>query len=572
MEEIKNSIAESILKVIDTKISKQEIFDKIEIPKDKQNGDFSYPCFNLAKVLKNSPVKIADSIKEKIVLNDNISKVEVVNGYLNFYLNSSNISSDILKNIIDKKENFGSSDEGKDKNIVIDYSSPNIAKPFHLGHLRNTVIGQSLYNLYKTLGYNIIGINHLGDWGRQFGLLIEGYRRFKDEYEIEKDPISVLSDIYVRMNKLAKEDEGIFEIARENFKKLEDGDVEYIKTWEYFKEVSLKEYSRIYEILGCKFDSYNGEAFYNDKMDEVVKILDEKGVLVESEGAKVVQIKENEPPCIILKSNGSTIYATRDLAAILYRARTYDFNKALYVTGYEQIHHFEQVFEVAKYLVDEKYSSNLIHVPYGLVRLKTGKMSTRDGNVIYTQDLINDAIHKSIKIIEEKNSEIEDVEKLARQIGVGALIFNNLKQNKIKDIIFDLDEVLRFDGETGPYAQYTFVRTLSILNKAGFNIDTLNKENVAFDLLTSEYEIELIKALDSFSDLVKRAAESYEPAILTRYIIEISTLFSRFYNECPVLVVEDEKLKEARLSIVYATSIVLKKGLSILGIECPEKM
>lgn len=300
MEEIKNSIAESILKVIDTKISKQEIFDKIEIPKDKQNGDFSYPCFNLAKVLKNSPVKIADSIKEKIVLNDNISKVEVVNGYLNFYLNSSNISSDILKNIIDKKENFGSSDEGKDKNIVIDYSSPNIAKPFHLGHLRNTVIGQSLYNLYKTLGYNIIGINHLGDWGRQFGLLIEGYRRFKDEYEIEKDPISVLSDIYVRMNKLAKEDEGIFEIARENFKKLEDGDVEYIKTWEYFKEVSLKEYSRIYEILGCKFDSYNGEAFYNDKMDEVVKILDEKGVLVESEGAKVVQIKENEPPCIIL--------------------------------------------------------------------------------------------------------------------------------------------------------------------------------------------------------------------------------------------------------------------------------
>ncbi len=571
MEEFKKVIAKSIVSALEGSVTEQDIISKIEVPKDKENGDFAYPCFNLAKVLRNSPINIANNIKEKIVLEDKISKIEVVNGYLNFYINSKNISSDVLGKILVENEKFGSSNEGNGKNVVIDYSSPNIAKPFHLGHLRNTVIGQTLYNIHKELGYNVIGVNHLGDWGRQFGLLIEGYTRFKDEYDIEKDPITVLSDIYVRINKLAKEDENVMNIARENFKRLEEGDPEYTKTWEYFKEISLKEYSRIYDILGCKFDSYNGEAFYNDKMDEVVEILDKKGVLVESEGAKVVNLGENEPPCIILKSNGSTIYATRDLAAILYRARTYNFDKAMYVTAYEQIHHFEQVFSVAKYLVDSKYSDNLIHVPYGMVRLKTGKMSTREGNVIYTQNLIDDAIAKAQNIIKEKNAEIEDVEKVAKQIGVGALIFNNQKQNKIKDIVFDLEEVLRFDGETGPYVQYTYVRTQSILKKANFNIENIKVDEINFELLNENIEVELIKSLDLIGEVIKKVADNYEPSILTRYLIEIATLFSKFYNDCTVLT-ENKELMNARCALVYCTGIVLKKGLTILGIECPEKM
>ena len=391
MEEIKEIIAEAISNAIDLKVSKEDILGKIEVPKDNKNGDLSYPCFNLAKVLKSSPVNIANDIKEKIVIDSKIDKVEVVNGYLNFYLNNLNVTSTVLKKILEEKEKYGSSNIGNGKNIVIDYSSPNIAKPFHLGHFRNTVLGSALYNMYSELGYNVNGVNHLGDWGRQFGLLIEGYRRFKDEYDIEKDSLSVLSEIYVRINKLAKEDESVMDIARENFKKLEEGDKELYKMWEFFREVSLKEYKRIYEILGSKFDSYNGEAFYNDKMDEVVETLDKKGVLVDSQGAKVVEVGDNIPPCIVLKSNGSTIYATRDLAAILYRVRTYDFAKCIYITATEQILHFKQIFEVAKYLVDEKYQKGLVHIAYGMIRLKTGKMSTREGTVIYINDLINEA-------------------------------------------------------------------------------------------------------------------------------------------------------------------------------------
>lgn len=569
MEEIKEIIAEAISNAIDLKVSKEDILGKIEVPKDNKNGDLSYPCFNLAKVLKSSPVNIANDIKEKIVIDSKIDKVEVVNGYLNFYLNNLNVTSTVLKKILEEKEKYGSSNIGNGKNIVIDYSSPNIAKPFHLGHFRNTVLGSALYNMYSELGYNVNGVNHLGDWGRQFGLLIEGYRRFKDEYDIEKDSLSVLSEIYVRINKLAKEDESVMDIARENFKKLEEGDKELYKMWEFFREVSLKEYKRIYEILGSKFDSYNGEAFYNDKMDEVVETLDKKGVLVDSQGAKVVEVGDNIPPCIVLKSNGSTIYATRDLAAILYRVRTYDFAKCIYITATEQILHFKQIFEVAKYLVDEKYQKGLVHIAYGMIRLKTGKMSTREGTVIYINDLINEAIDKAKNIIATKNPNLEDIDKVAKQIGVGALIFNYLKTSKIKDIIFDLDETLRFDGETGPYVQYTYVRSKSILEKAGFNTKAI--KDIDFELLNTKQEIELIKELEKLPQIILKATEEYEPAVLTRYLIEVATLFSRFYNECSVIV-DDEKLKEARCSLVYATSIVIKKGLSLLGIECPEKM
>lgn len=568
MEQLKNIIAQMIYDAIGKQIQIEEITSKIEIPKDKKNGDFSYPCFNLSKILKNSPVNIANEIKDKLVLNDKIANVDVVNGYLNFYLNNQDVTADILTNIISCDENFGTSTEGNGKNIVLDYSSPNIAKPFHLGHFRNTVLGSSIYKLYKTLGYNVIGINYLGDWGRQFGLLIEGYNRFKDEYDIEKDPLRTLSDIYVRINKLAKEDESVMDTAREHFKLLEEGDENLLKMWEYFREVSLKEYNRIYEILGSKFDSYNGEAFYNGKMDEVITTLDEKGVLKTSEGAKVVEVGEDMPPCIILKSNGSTIYATRDLASILYRVRNYDFTKAIYVTGYDQILHFKQIFSVAKYLVDEKYVNGLVHVPYGMVRLKTGKMSTREGTVIYVSDLIDEAIKKATEILETKNDKLENKELVAKQVGVGALTFNYLKNSKIKDMVFDLDESLRFDGETGPYIQYTYVRTKSILEKAGIDI---HKDNVDLSLLTTQTETDLIKLLDMFKEIISRAATNYEPAILARYLIDVATGFSKFYNDCPVIS-NDEKLTSARCVLVKVVSIVIKKGLAILGIECPDKM
>ena len=348
-------------------------------------------------------------------------------------------------------------------------------------------------------------------------------------------------------------------IARENFKKLEEGDKESIKLWQYFRDVSLKEYMRIYKFMGCEFDSYNGEAFYNDKMDEVVKILDEKKVLVESEGAKVVYLGENEPPCIILKSNGSTIYATRDLAAILYRARTYDFKKAIYVTGYEQSHHFKQIFEVAKYLVGEKYASGLVHVPYGMVRLKTGRMSSRDGNVIYLQDLIDEAIKKARSVIVQKDTKGLDIEDVAKKVGLGALVFNDLKQNKIKDVVFDLDEIIRFDGETGPYVQYTYARIKSVLDRASYDVSSA-EPNVKLELLNTECELELIKELSKFKEVIKRAADEFEPC-----------LYSRFYNECNILNSEEE-LKNARLALCYATSVVVKKGLEILGISCPDRM
>ena len=572
MEEKKKLIAKCIYDALNnTDITIEEIEAKVEVPKDKQNGDFSYPCFNLAKIMKNSPVNIANTIKENIVLPEEISKVEVLNGFLNFYLDSDNVVASTLEKIVKEKENYGSSNEGNGRNIIVEYSSPNIAKPFHLGHFRNTVLGKALYDLYVTLGYNVTGINHLGDWGRQFGIIIEGYKRFKDEYDFEKDPLAALSDIYVRMNKICKEDESEMDKARENFKKLEEGDEELTKLWKYFREVSLKEYKRIYDLLGSKFDSYNGEAFYNDKMGEVIDILDKKGVLIDSQGAKVVDVGPDMPPCIVLKSNGSTIYATRDLAAILYRTRTYDFEKCIYITATEQILHFKQVFEAAKHLVDEKYQKGLTHVTYGMIRLKTGKMSTREGNVIYINDLIKEAIKKAKDIILSKNANLENADEVAKIVGIGALTFNYLKNNKNKDIIFDLDETLRFDGETGPYIQYTYVRAKSMLEKAGFKVEDLDKD-IDYTLLKEAQEIELVKELQKFGDVIRRAASENEPSILAKYMIDVAASFSRFYNECQVATLEDEKLKAARCALVYATSIVIKKGLGILGVECPEKM
>ena len=569
MVNFKKIIAKQIAEKIDIKI--EEIEGYIEIPSNKEMGDYSFPCFRLAKSLKKAPQMIAMELKEKLQFNEmQIAKVEVVNGYLNFFTNPILLTKTVFEEVEEKKEKYGSSDIGKGRNIVIDYSSPNIAKPFHIGHLRSTVIGNSLYKIYDFLGYHCIGINHLGDYGTQFGKLIEGYKRWGEEYNIEEKPIDELTKIYVRINNLCKEDENVLQACRDNFKKLEDGDEYCTSLWKRFRDLSLKEFQKVYDLLDIHFDSLNGEAFYSDKMAEVVDILDKSGKLIESEGAKVINLDEKQmPPCLIEKSNGSTTYATRDLAAILYRARTYDFDKTLYVTSYEQILHFKQVFETAKLLgIDEKYTNNLVHIPFGMVQLKTGKMSTREGNIIKLEDLLNEAISRVKRIMEVKNPDLENKDKIAEIIGIGAVIFNDLYNSRVKDEIFDWDEMLNFNGETGPYLQYIYVRTNSILQKAEY---VPNLKVVDFTELNNENTIEIVKLLYDFEDVIKQAAEKYEPYVIARYLIDLAQAFSSFYNNYKIMA-DEKKAQDARLYLTYCVNIVLKNGADLLGMKMPEKM
>lgn len=569
MIDFKQKIAEQISKV--TNLPENEIYGYIEIPTDQKMGDFAFPCFKLAKELKKAPQMIATELQEKLQFDvDFMQKVEVAGGYLNFTIQPKMFVESVLNEIADKNEDYGRSTYGNGKNIVIDYSSPNIAKPFHIGHLRSTVIGSSLYKTYKYLGYNCVGINYLGDYGTQFGKLIEGYKRWGEEYDIESNPIDELTKIYVRINELCKEDETVLEECRNNFKKLEEGDEYCVNIWKHFKELSLKEFQKVYDMLQVDFDSWNGESFYSDKMQEVVDILQEKNLLVQSEGATVVELSEEDmPPCIIQKTNGSTTYETRDLASILYRARNYDFDKALYVTSYEQILHFKQVFEVAKYLdMDEKYIKGLVHIPFGMVQLKTGKMSTREGNIIKLEDLLNEAISRVKEIIESKNPDLDDKEEVAKKIGIGAVIFNDLYNSRIKDEIFDWDTMLNFNGETGPYMQYIYVRTRSLLEKAGY---IPNISEVDFSKLDDEASLRVIKLIYNFEDTLKQSADKYEPYIIARYLIHLSQSFSSFYNENKIIG-EEKSVQDARLYLTYATGLVLKAGAALLGIQMPDRM
>ena len=553
-----------------TNINKEELKTYIETPKDSKNGDYSFPCFRLAKELKKAPQIIANDIKENINLeNTGIEKVEVVGGFLNFSVNKKILIEEVLEWV--EKQEHKKLKIGEGKNIVIDYSAPNIAKPFHIGHLRSTVIGGALSNIYKFLGYNVTGINHLGDYGTQFGKLIEGYKLWGDEYDIDKDPINELTKIYIRINELCKKDEKVLEECRNNFKKLEDGDPYCVELWNKFKDVSLKEFQRVYDLLGSKFESWNGEAFYADKMQEVVEILEKSGKLVESQGAKVVDLTEQgiDTPCIIIKSNGSSTYATRDLAAILYRARTYDFDKAIYVTSYEQILHFKQIFATAKYLgLDEKYTNGLIHVPFGMVLLPTGKMSTREGTSIKLEDLLNEAIERAKKIIEDKNPELEDKDLIAKKVGVGAVIFNDLSNNRVKDEIFDWDTILNFQGETGPYVQYTYVRTQSILRKAE---SVPSFKDINTEKINDNYSINILKLIYNFEDILVEVTKKEEPSILSRYLIDIAKAFSNFYNENKIIG-EEKEVENARLYLTRVVGEILKTGASLLGIEMPDKM
>lgn len=568
MLNFKSIIASKINEVLDLE---EKIENNIEVPPNRELGDYAFPCFSLSKILRKSPNLIAEELKEKINLSDGyISKVINEGGYLNFFINKELMSKNVLEEIGNKKEEYGSSDIGNGKNVIVEYSSPNIAKPFHIGHLRTTVIGNALYNIYKFLGYNVTGINHLGDYGTQFGKMIEGYKRWGLEYDLDENPIDKLMDIYVRINNLCKEDEVVLEKCRDNFKKLEDGDKECVELWNKFKDLSLKEFQRIYDILGVKFDSLAGEAFYSDKIENVCNILESKGVVKESEGAKIIDLEDKGlGVCMIKKANGSTIYATRDLAAIKYRADTYDFDKCLYVVAYEQNLHFKQIFEVAKYLdIPEKCVNGLTHVSYGMTRLTTGKMSTREGTVVKVDELLKEAIDRVKKIIEEKNPEMENKEEEAKKIGIGAVIFNNLCTTLIKDQVFDWNTVLNFNGETGPYIQYIFVRTKSVLEKANY-IPKYDEKYIS--LLTDKESMQVIELLYNFPDVVKSSAEKNETSILTRFLLDLAKAYSNFYNENKIIT-DDKELTDSRLYLTYLVGIVLKSGAKLLGIEMPDKM
>ncbi len=550
-------------------IDKEEIEAAIAVPPDNKMGDYALPCFKFAKVMRKSPVAIAEELKNTFATDDAISEVEAVNGYLNFRVNRAALVKETLEKIAEQGEAFGSSDMGNGKTICIDYSSVNIAKPFHIGHLSTTVIGGALYRIFKFLGYNTVGINHLGDYGTQFGKLIYAYKHWGSEEAVKEGGVKELTRLYVRYHKESENDPSMDDEARSYFKLIENGDEECVKLFNLFKEITLKEVEKIYDELDIKFDSYAGESFYNDKMQPVIDELAEKGLLVESEGAKIVDLeKYGMPPCIILRSDGASLYATRDLAAACYRKERYDFDKCLYVVAYQQNLHFKQIFKVLE-LMGKPWAKDLVHVAYGMVSLLDDNgnqvaMSTRNGTVVLLEDVLKKCHEKCLEIIEQKNPDLEDKEKVARQVGTGAVIFGALSNSKIKDIAFSYSKILNFDGETGPYVQYTAARIKSVLRKGGA-IGKYEIKNV------NEDEYQLIALLSTFPDVVKAAAERLEPFFVTRYAIDVASAFNKFYFDCKIIG-DDVNETNFRLAISSATLTVLSSALTLLGIKVPERM
>ena len=561
---MKNQIVNLLSQNIEV-LTSEEISQLIEIPPKPGMGDFAFPCFRLAKSYHKAPPMIAQDLKESIGDQAVLSEIKVIGGYLNFYVDKAQYA----QQIIDKYNNatdYGCSDQGKDKTICIDYSSPNVAKNFHVGHLRTTIIGNSLYKIFSKLGYKVVRINHLGDWGTQFGKLIVAYKKWGSREAVEEKGIEELMDIYVKFHEEAEKDDSLNDEARAWFLKMEQGNEEALEIWQWFRDISLKEFMRVYNILGMEFDSFAGESFYRDKTADVIKRLTDDGLLKESQGAMIVPLDEYDmPPCIVAKKDGSSIYATRDLAAILYRKATYNFDRCLYVTGLEQKLHFAQVFKVIE-LMGNDYAKNLVHIPYGLVSLKSGKISSRKGNVIFAEDLLRESINKTTSIIEEKNPDIPDKEEVAKQVGIGAIIFNDLYNQRIKDVIFDWNKLLNFDGETGPYVQYTYARASSVLRKIGEVPDTID-----YTLLTDEASIGLLKEIERYPQVIKDAAERYEPSVIARYSIDLAHAFNKFYHECQINV-EDETTKYTRTNVVKIARYIIKDALSLLGIQCPEQM
>ncbi len=549
-------------------LDREIVSGAVETPPEQKLGDLAFPCFVLAKTLKKAPPVIASELAEKFSQDKNIEKAQAVGGYLNFFYNRSEFTKNVVTEVMEKGENYGKSDLGSGKTVLVEYSSPNIAKPFHIGHLFSTAVGNSLERIYKKLGYNTVKLNHLGDWGTQFGKLICAYKMWGDDAVIEKDPINELLKIYVKFHEEAEKKPELEEEAREYFKRLEEGDEEATALWQHFRDLSLVEFKRVYDMLGVSFDSYAGESFYSDKMPEVVEILKEKNLLEESNGAQVVDLSElNVPPCIILKSDGATIYATRDIAAALYRHRTYDFHKNIYVVGTPQALHFKQIFAVMK-KAGWDWADDCVHVGFGLVKFPDKKLSTRHGDVVFLEDVLNESIQKTLDIITENSPEMENKEDVANKIGIGAILYAFLKNSREKDIVFSWDSMLDFEGESAPYVQYSYARGKSILRRSNENVSDID-----FSLVTSDEEYALVSQINAFSDAVRDAAEKNEPFYVNRYVTNLARQFNKFYNSCPIL--KDDvapDVRKARLALVSASCEVIKSALWLLGIETVESM
>ena len=559
----KELIASELAKVIDS-LDQDAILNLLEQPKSSDLGDIAFPAFSLAKVERKAPQAIAADIAEKIDQSA-FEKVVATGPYVNFFLDKSKISDQVIKSVIEAGADYGQQDEGHGQNITIDLSSPNIAKPFSVGHLRSTVIGDALSNIFRKMGYNTIKINHLGDWGKQFGLLMVAYKKWGSKEAVEANPIDELLKLYVRINAEIENDPELDDEGRLWFKKLEDGDPEATELWQWFRDESLVEFNRIYKLLGVEFDSLNGEAFYNDKMDEAVQILEEKGLLKESKGASIGELDDvNLPPAMIKKSDGATLYITRDIATAIYRARTYNFVKNIYAVGQEQSNHFRQLKAVLKKMGFD-WSDDMVHVDFGLVTKNRQKLSTRKGNIILLEPTLQEAISRAKAQIEEKNPELENKEEVAHAVGVGAVKFYDLKTDRRNGYDFDLEAMVSFEGETGPYVQYAYARIQSILRKANFTPST----DATYSLSDPE-SWEIIKLLQDFSRVVKRAAENYDPSLIAKYAINLAQAFNKYYAHTRIL--DESPERESRLALSYSTAVVLKEALRLLGVDAPEKM
>ncbi len=561
---MKRQIAEAISEAINEQSN--EVLTLLEVPPNSEMGDFAFPCFRLAKIFRKSPQAIALELAEKIEKPTCVCQIKAEAAYVNFYLDKSFFAKEVIQCVLNEGKNYGSSSVGNGKTVVIDYSSPNIAKPFHVGHLRSTVIGNALYNIFKCLGYNCIGINHLGDWGTQFGKLIVAYKKWGSKQAVDENGISELTRIYIKFHDEAEKDKNLDDEARLWLVKMQQGDEEALCLWKWFNDISLLEFEKIYKKLNIEFDYYTGESFYNDKMDAVVCELREKQLLEKSDGAMIVNLEQfNMPPCLILRKDGGTLYPTRDISAAIYRKKTYDFDKCLYITAQDQNLHFGQWFKVVE-LMGYNWADNLVHIPFGLVSFEAGKLSTRKGNVVLMEDLLNEAVQKTKNTIEQKNPGLQNKEEVATCVGIGAVKFNDLYNSRIKDVVFSWERMLNFEGETGPYVQYANARACGILEKAG-----ACEGEIDYSKLTDDTTFEVVKLLYSFPSKIAEAAAKYEPFIITRHLVNLAQAFNRFYHENEIIT-SDNATKIARLSVVSAVNTILERGLAILGIFAPSKM
>ena len=563
----KQIIAEDLSAQLSEHLSLEDIYQLLENPKNEEHGDLAFPTFRLAKAFRKNPAEIANDIAEKFS-SDVVEKVNVAGPYLNFYLNKKTVSTQVLNDIIANPAEYGNSDLGQGKNIPIDMSSPNIAKPMSMGHLRSTVIGNALANIVSKLGYTPVKVNHLGDWGTQFGRLITAYKLWGEEEKVRANPIAELNELYIHFHEVLETEPELEDVGREWFKKLEDGDEEATELWRWFRDESLNEFNKVYDRLGVTFDSHNGESFYNDKMDEIVELLEEKGLLVEDQGAQVVRLDEFDlQPALIKKQDGATLYITRDLAAALFRKRNYEFDQSLYVVGQDQIYHFNQLKAVLNKM-DYEWQEDIHHISFGLISIDGEKMSTRRGKVVLLEEVLDEAVLRASNQISEKNPGLANKEKVAEQVGVGAVVFHDLQHDRRNNFNFNLDDIVQFEGETGPYVQYTRARALSILKKA--EVDASYFDGGKDYMLSDSYSWSVVKLIQSFNSVLERAYREFEPSVIAKHALSMAQAFNRFYANVRVL--EDGPEKDSRLALVYAVALMLEEDLRLLGVEAPDEM